>query len=179
MTTIKQTKTKTYINHNGQLFMTNNDWTNRVITPANIELMNEQQVASLQYGFEEIGEFHSIDAAYSAYIKILNERKAERKVANDIMKQKIADRKAAEWNSIKDLPVIPTTLDNIRIVLEHLNEDNWGGWSLPKMSIGYCAHQYDCDGVQSSTMTLDTPVDGTYKFKVGGRGGHLKKYRSL
>jgi hypothetical protein len=58
---------------------------------------------------------------------------------------------------------------------------NWGAWQLPKMSIGYSAHQYDCDGQQASTITLDKPIDyygeKVSKFKVGGGRLHLTKYK--
>lgn len=80
--------------------------------------------------------------------------------------------------------VIPTTYDNIGIVLRYLNTINWGVWELPKMTIGYSCNQYDCDGKQASTMILDKKIDifgdGTEfenKFQVGAPHGHLMKYR--
>jgi hypothetical protein len=85
-------------------------------------------------------------------------------------------------NEIKELltlDVIPTTLDNIAIVLRYLNKQNWGTWHLPALSIPYSAHQYDCDGVVATTITLDRPVDGSKKFKIGGKRGHLMNFRML
>jgi hypothetical protein len=116
------------------------------------------------------------------YLKNRDEYKAKR----DLERAEFAKKAAAEWDSIKNLDVIPATVDNIRIVLRHLNSMNWGVWDLPKLSISYSAHQYDCDGVQASTITLDKPIscdDYGIKnerfFKTGGRAGHLNKYQSI
>lgn len=87
--------------------------------------------------------------------------------------------------------VIPSTPDNVATVLHYLNTMNWGGWDLPKMSIGYTANQYDCDGRQATTMSLDVPInmaeyfgmdDDTClvsKFQTGAPHGHLGKYHRL
>lgn len=78
--------------------------------------------------------------------------------------------------------VIPTTYENIGIVLRYLNTLNWGAWELPKMSIGYSCHQYDCDGRTASTMKLDKAIE-IYEgekesmFQVGAPHGHLTRYR--
>lgn len=81
---------------------------------------------------------------------------------------------------------IPTTYENIGIILRYLNTKNWGGWDLPKMTIGYACHQYDCDGKTASTMTLDEPInisededssEMVCKFQVGAPHGHLTQYR--
>ena len=93
-----------------------------------------------------------------------------------------------EWDELraKYPDVIPATVDNIGIILRHLNSQNWGLWKLPALSIGYSAHQYDCDGKQATTITLDKPIsDDDYnikrerRFKVGGKRGHLSKYQAL
>ena len=90
------------------------------------------------------------------------------------------------WERLSKLDVIPATVENIKIVLTHLNEQNWGNWDLPRLSIGYSAHQYDCDGKIASTIKLDKPIsDPEYgienetMFKVGGKKGHLTKYQRL
>ena len=87
--------------------------------------------------------------------------------------------------------VIPSTPENVATVLHYLNTMNWGGWDLPAMSIGYTANQYDCDGHQATTMTLDEPInmaeyygmdDDTClvsKFQTGAPHGHLTKYHRL
>lgn len=86
---------------------------------------------------------------------------------------------------------IPTTYENIGIVLRYLNTQNWGVWNLPKMTIGYSCNQYDCDGKTASTMKLDEPIDirddeekaeeGSLPemismFQVGAPRGHLNNY---
>lgn len=79
--------------------------------------------------------------------------------------------------------VIETTAENISIVLGYLNTVNWGGWELPKMSIGYSCNQYDCDGRTATTMRLDEPIEyeGEFadKFVTGAPAGHLMKYRRI
>jgi len=82
---------------------------------------------------------------------------------------------------------IPTTYENIGIVLRGLNAQNWGGWELPKMTIGYRCNQYNCDGKIASTMVLDKPINIAYdpetdkdmesRFEFGAPRGHLTKYR--
>lgn len=77
--------------------------------------------------------------------------------------------------------VIETTYENIGIVLRYLNTQNWGGWKLPKMTIGYACHQYDCDGKIATTMKLDEAIevyDGEKEsmFQTGAPHGHLQKY---
>lgn len=187
-TQIRTTKTKTYIRFNGVIFITNNNWEDKTITPVDYNSLQEQQkqVLDSENGWEEIGEYEDVQAAYCAYIGILSVRRNEAKIQNEIFTQKVNSEREAAWNAIKDLEVIPTTVDNIRTVLLHLNATNWGGWKLPKMSIGYSANQYDCDGVSATTIKLDTPIsdeDGYIKnetmFKVGGKNGYLNKYQRL
>jgi len=76
--------------------------------------------------------------------------------------------------------VIETTVENIGIVLRFLNDHNWGTWNLPKMTIGYACHQFDCNGKQATTMKLDSPIDidgeMVDKFQTGAPVGHLVKY---
>ena len=79
--------------------------------------------------------------------------------------------------------VVETTPRNIYILLSYLNDHNWGSWQLPKMSIGYRCNQYDCDGVQATTLTLDRAVDydgrPTRLFEVGAPHRHLVKFQKL
>ena len=76
--------------------------------------------------------------------------------------------------------VIETTYENICIVLAFLNTCNWGSWNLPTMTIGGSFNQYDCDGKQATTLTLNQAidVDGEMisKFVFGAPRGHLTKY---
>ena len=82
---------------------------------------------------------------------------------------------------------LPPDVEVIRELLHTLNSMNWGLWpALPDIGMGYSVHQYDCDGKQATTITLDKPIsDEDYgiknerRFKVGGKRGHLNKYRLL
>lgn len=114
----------------------------------------------------------------------LERDKAVRKAAREnalAREEKYREQHEAEYRTLlAKSEVIETTPENIGIVLRYLNDYNWGSWTLPKMTIGYACHQYDCDGKQATTMTLDSPieVDGEMmdKFQTGALGGHLTKY---
>ena len=79
--------------------------------------------------------------------------------------------------------VLESNSGNIYLLLEYLNTQNWGGWELPKMTIGYSCAQYDCDGKQATTIKLDEPIeyDGKFlsKFEVGAPHRHLMKYQKI
>lgn len=73
--------------------------------------------------------------------------------------------------------------ETVGALLRYLNTQNWGIWDLPKMTIGYACHQYDCDGKRATTIKLDSPIvvngePGTM-FEVGAPHGHLTKYRRI
>ncbi len=87
------------------------------------------------------------------------------------------------YQRLTQMKVIPTTAQNISILLSGLNKQNWGSWELPKMSIGYHCEQYDCNGVIATTITLDEPISDEElgiiqekKFVVGAPFGHLTEY---
>ena len=79
--------------------------------------------------------------------------------------------------------VVETTPKTIYILLSYLNDISWGSWVLPKMSIGYRCNQFDCDGKQATTITLDKAIDydgrPTRCFDVGAPIRHLVRYRKL
>ena len=116
-------------------------------------------------------------------------RKAEAYLLASIDAQKRKEGYKAEYEALKAQyagGAIPTTYENIGVVLRGLNAQNWGGWELPKMTIGYRCNQYNCDVKIASTMVLDEPInissDPEYKemesrFQVGAPHGHLIKYR--
>lgn len=177
-TQIKSTKRNTYINFNGTIFSTNNVWENKEFTEVSAEIIKERGLDSEQ-GWQNIGEHADIQATYFAFIGLEIIRKNEGKERTQELKAKFEAERNAAWEAIKDLEVIPSTIENIRTVLLHLNSTNWGGWKLPKMSISYSAAQFDCDGEQAATMKLDEAVEGSKMFKVGGKNGHLNKYTRL
>lgn len=124
-------------------------------------------------------EAESLEDAYQQYVEHL-------KVARVIAKQKKEEREAlrqAKLNELLSMSVIPVTTENLSLIINHLNTKNWGSWDLPKMSIGYAAHQYDCDGLQVTTITLDNPIKYgdrmVRKFKSGHRSGYLLNYELI
>ena len=95
----------------------------------------------------------------------------------------IKEREEAYHEVFRDGAVVEATPRNIYILLSYLNDHSWGSWQLPKMSIGYRCNQYDCDGVQATTLTLDKAVDydgrPTRLFEVGAPIRHLMKFQKL
>lgn len=88
-----------------------------------------------------------------------------------------------QYRSLFCSEVTETNEETVGVLLRYLNTKNWGGWTLPKMSIGYACHQYDCDGKTATTIKLDEPIIvcgemGTM-FQVGAPHGHLTKYRRI
>ena len=124
---------------------------------------------------------------YVSFEQIKQERKTALQKAKEdqikstaVLREKITEK----YNELTSLGVIPSTPENIRTVLKYLNTMNWGLWELPKMSIGYSCHQYDCEGHIVSTMTLDCPIEYcgmmVNKFKHGNAPlGHLMNYTSI
>lgn len=106
------------------------------------------------------------------------ERKASaRWAAEDNMKAKEAFEAAFSQE------VTEATPENISTLLRYLNTVNWGVWNLPKMTVGYVCHQYDCDGRTATTIKLDTPVMFFEKpetmFVYGNPRGHLANYTKI
>lgn len=119
------------------------------------------------------------------YLKNLKKVQAQKEADREIER---ATKRKAEFDALvarSENGVIKTTYENISIVLRYLNTMNWGSWDLPKMSIGYTCHQYDCDGKIASTMKLDKPIklyeddeddETSSMFQTGAPHGHLSKY---
>ena len=95
----------------------------------------------------------------------------------------IKEREKAYHEVFQNGSVVETTPRNIYILLSYLNDHSWGSWQLPKMSIGYRCNQYDCDGKQATTITLDKAIDydgrPTRLFEVGAPIRHLMRYQRL
>lgn len=79
--------------------------------------------------------------------------------------------------------VIDTTPENLTILMRYLQTVNWGMWKLPKMSQGYTANQYNCDGKIAVTIILDQGIesDGKIirKMQYGAPNGHLSEYAKV
>lgn len=135
---------------------------------------------------DEIKDFlekRHIDSLEGFYLAKIAQREAEQaRMAK--RNEALKEQRIQSYEALKEQACpIPTTYENIGIVLRYLNTSNCGGWKLPAMTIGYSCNQYDCDGKQASTMTLDNPIeiDGEMvdKFVVGAPLGHLTKYHRV
>lgn len=114
---------------------------------------------------------------------ITQEERNKQKEVNCMAAQQYKEIIVNSYNELLKLPVIPSSVENISIVLHYLNMHNWGTWKLPKMEIGYSCNQYDCNGVAATVMVLDKPInyDGKIisRFEVGAPRGFLNKYTKL
>lgn len=108
---------------------------------------------------------------------------AAKEAARQRCEQLIKEHELAYHEVFGNEDVVETTPRNIYILLSYLNDFNWGSWKLPKMSIGYRCNQYDCDGKQATTITLDKAIDydgrPTRCFEVGAPVRHLMRYQKL
>lgn len=128
----------------------------------------------------------SIDNVDELVSNLNTEKKAIRDAANaQRMHQTQQDAvKAKEaFEAAFSQEVTDSTPENIYILLRYLNTVNWGIWSLPKMTIGYSCHQYDCEGRTATTIKLDKPIKYWDKpenmFVYGNPRGYLDKYSKI
>lgn len=121
------------------------------------------------------------------HVKYLNaQAQAAHEKNHNIAMKRDAEREAqakAEYERLFSGEVTETNEETVGALLRYLNTMNWGGWNLPKMTIGYACHQYDCDGKTATTIKLDAPINvggemGTM-FEYGAPFGHLTKYRRV
>lgn len=133
-------------------------------------------------------KFAILDGVYYRYQSPRGwQRSTEESYLKSVNKKAESDAYAKEqddiYSSLVSDGVIAVTIDNLRIVMQYLQRHNWGSWSLPKMSIGYSANQYDCDGKIAVTIKLDKPIDYygdmVSDFEYGAPHGHLTKYRKI
>lgn len=114
---------------------------------------------------------------------MLRKRRDEVMAAKAIRYEERARKIAADYDKMFASEVTETNADSVYVLLRKLNSENWGGWELPKMTIGYTCNQYDCDGKTATTIKLDSPIivndeEGTM-FQYGAPVGHLRKYRRI
>lgn len=163
------------INEDGTLWLSNNG---KTPTPAADCIISSlggidtllSRCVDVDISFDDYREARK-KAEETDYKRRLQEAKNRSKIEKTQTEAEIAELQAAYGEAI------PATRENIRIVLRYLNAHNWGSWRLPKMTIGYSANQYDCDGHTATTMKFDKPIDGETKFVYGAPHGHLMKYR--
>lgn len=130
----------------------------------------------------EVAERGAIEA-YTIFCDFCKKKHEAKKIQNEKEKQDLeADFRTLE-NEIKEGKVFEANVNNLSRILKYLNSMNWGVWQLPKMSVGYNAHQYDNNGRNVTTITLNEPInyfgEMVSKFKVGGSRSFLPKYRVI
>ena len=177
---VKETKRRYYIRMGESLYLL------RKRAGSKIEQITELPDSVGSYGWVNVDGQETAEGVYEQYRLDQAAENVLRKEESEIMKREAEEQQAKAWAALEQLEVIPATVENIRTILEHLHQQNWGTWSLPKMSIGYAAHQHDCDGVTATTITLDRPIsepgwwiENETKFKVGGKPSYLIAYRTL
>lgn len=175
--------------------------------------VNMFTLSGKQLSQHEVGSFINGSGGFEAFIarvfedertpeEILGEKidrakerdklKADRRAFNAARLEAEAKRYRDELDDLikqYDGQPIPATEDNIYIVARALQTENWGSWNLPKMTVGYRASQYDCDGKIAVTFVFDEPIpvyrmrtalgDSATKFAFGAPLGHLEKYYKL
>lgn len=123
-----------------------------------------------------------IKEAKAEHKRMCAERNAELRERAEAQAQKEYEELLAKSNG-----VIPTTYENVCIVLRYLNTKNWGSWTLPKMSIGYACRQFDCDGKIATAMQLDKEIIISNDFDrrlvsklvFGAPFSHLNSYHHI
>jgi len=128
-------------------------------------------------------DIEDISAEVERVNGILRKRRDEVMAAKAARQEERARKIAADYDKIFAGEVTETNADSVYVLLRKLNSENWGGWELPKMTIGYTCNQYDCDGKTATTIKLDSPIivsdeEGTM-FQYGAPVGHLRKYRRI
>ena len=144
-------------------------------------IIQEGGIESLLSKCQDIDDIESYAHTLSEEKKAIRERASQERARQ--LEEKMNKVKADYERAFKGKDVVESTAENIYILLAYLNTQNWGIWRLPKMTIGYACHQYDCDGKTATTIKLDQPVKvggrmGTM-FEYGAPIGHLTKYQRI
>lgn len=127
------------------------------------------------------------DKTEEEYLQELQSRLEQRKATQTNLLRKLREEYARTEEAYNKIfsgnEVVETTPYNLYVLLSYLNTQNWGTWRLPKMTIHYKCNQYDCDGQQATTITLESPIiyqgEMLSKFQVGAPIGHLIHYTQL
>ena len=166
------------VNEDGTLLITNLRKKNEPIQNAGVFIVSMGGIESILNKCEDMTE--------EQYAEQLAEYKQEKETVAKIAAERIVRQEhkiKAEYDAAFSAEVTEATVENVTILLRYLNSINWGAWELPKMTIGYTCNQYDCDGRQATTITLDKPIkygdEMLRKFVVGGGPRHLVHYTQL
>ena len=137
-----------------------------------------------------------------SYEEVLAERQQEQQAEKERKKAASQQRKKAEEeaimkaysellasygmdiNHIDKSVIIDATAKNLYTIMRYMQTTNWGIWKLPRLSQGYAANQYDCDGRTVVTVLLDKGIitkDGKLvrELQYGAPMGHLTKYTNI
>lgn len=128
-----------------------------------------------------------IDGTLDEYMA---EREAQKEAAKAAKQARQAAKELEETTAAKDAydsliaqfngEAIPATMANIKVIAKYLQTVNWGMWgTLPRLTVGYTANQYNCDGQKAVTFTFDEPVNGATKLVYGAPVGHLNNYERI
>ena len=160
-----------------------NQWqemSNKECPDAGLIIMNKGGRDALLAGCTEVDDLAAWVAEKNEEIKVAGARNREAAMKREAEREAQAK---AEYERLFTAEVTETNEETVSALLRYLNTQNWGVWRLPKMTIGYSCHQYDCDGKTATTIKLDRPImvydePGTM-FEVGAPIGYLTKYRSI
>ncbi|EEX53700.1 hypothetical protein HMPREF6745_0814 [Prevotella sp. oral taxon 472 str. F0295] len=180
MKILKTNKTdyKVVVNQDGTLTITDLRKNNASIQNPGALIMSMGGINGVLLRCEEISE--------EDYAEELEKQKVEKeettqKIAKDRLERERQIK--SEFDEAFSNEITECTIENITVLLRYLNSVNWGMWRLPKMTIGYSCHQYDCNGQTATTITLNMPIeyDGEMltKFVVGCGPRHLTDYTQL
>ena len=134
-----------------------------------------------------------------SYEEVLAERQQEQQAEKERKKAASQQRKKAEEEAamkaysellarygmdidhIDKSVVIDATAKNLYTIMRYMQITNWGIWKLPRLSQGYAANQYNCDGRTVVTVTLDKGIiteDGKLvrELQYGAPMRYLTKY---
>lgn len=141
-------------------------------------MTNEELTTKTAYKNSIGWEPYQADSFEQALEIRFNEIENRRKL--DLQKAILKDQQTKlKIDELLSLPEIPLTVENLNLLMIHLNSQNWGGWDLPKMSVSYTANQYDCDGTIATTVELDQPLNGKTKFSINAPFNYLNKYTNI
>ena len=172
-TLVKRTKNNIYAKQGEKDFFLIN-WEKRTFLPMTDQEKEQKPAWKLSNGWREYPE-NDLKEVFNMLEREIQLDRENRQNAN----QRKAEKEEAAFQELLKLEPIPTSVKNLYIVMQHLSKHNWGSWNLPKMSIGYSANQYDCDGTTAVTVILDQALKGCKKFQYNAPRGHLSHYQNI
>lgn len=127
---------------------------------------------------------------YEEFAEAFHNRKLEaqlkRKAQGEARAKAEREKIAKDYNDLVGDGSVPieATAANLYIIMRYLNTMNYGLWKLPRLSQGYQANQYDCNGKTVTTITLDEGIKNDegriFKaFQYGAPSGYLIKYTNI